>query len=162
VGLPRSVNDSKVLRRCTIYYFADYQGLFNANKGQEGFSPFLLGDKGYPLLSWLMTPPKEGNHNLFEMLYNRKHKQVRFVIENVFGVLKKIFHELQRKIEMHINFAPNYITCCCLLHNLLICHCEIVVEQISIVLDEEDAATQNFITQDSVVAIKDGETSSEQ
>jgi hypothetical protein len=29
-------------------------------------------------------------------------------------------------------------------------------------LDEEVVATQNFITQESVVAIKDGETSSEQ
>jgi hypothetical protein len=109
-----------------------------------------------------MTPPKKGNHNLFEMLYNGKHMQVQFVAKNVFGILKKIFHELQRKIEMHINFSPNYITCCCLLHNLLICHCEIVVEQILIVLDEEVVATQNFITQESVVAIKDGETSSEQ
>ncbi len=33
VGLPRSVNDSRVLRRSTIYYFAQSQGLFNANKG---------------------------------------------------------------------------------------------------------------------------------
>jgi len=75
-----------------------------------------------------MTPPKKGNHNLFEMLYNRKQKQVRSIVENAFGILKKIFHELQGKIEMHINFAPDYITCCCLLHNLLICHHEIDVE----------------------------------
>ncbi len=112
MGLLRSVDDSRVLRRFTIYYFAEFQRLFNVNKGQEGFLPFLLGNKGYPLLSWLMTLPKEGNHNLLEMLYNRKHNQAQSVVENVFGILKKIFHELQRMIEMHINFAPDYITCC--------------------------------------------------
>ncbi len=128
MGLPRSFNDSKVLKRSTIYYFVQSQRLFNANEGHEGFSPFMLRDKRYPLLSWLMTLPREGNYNLLEMLYNRKHKQVQFVVENAFGILKKIFHELQGKIEMHIYFAPNYITCCCLLHNLLICCHEIDVE----------------------------------
>ncbi len=103
MGLLRSVNDFRVLRRSTIYYFVKFQRPFNANKGQESFFPFLLGNKGYPLLSWLITLPKEGNHNLLEMLYKRKHKQARFVVENAFGILKKIFHELQRKIEMHIN-----------------------------------------------------------
>jgi hypothetical protein len=63
---------------------------------------------------------------------------------------------------MHINFAPNSITCCCLLHNLLICHSEIDVEQIVIVLDEGVAIIQNFTTQESVVAIEDGKTFSEQ
>jgi low affinity Fe/Cu permease len=63
---------------------------------------------------------------------------------------------------MQINFAPDYITCCCLLYNLLICSPEIDVEQIVIVLDEEVVATQNFITQGAVVTIEDGKTSSEQ
>jgi hypothetical protein len=94
MGLPGSVNEFRVVRRSTIYYFVQFQGLFNANKSQEGFFPLMLGDKGYPLLFWLMTLPKEGNHNLLKMLYNRKHKQVRSFVENVFGILKKIFHEL--------------------------------------------------------------------
>ncbi len=63
---------------------------------------------------------------------------------------------------MHINFARDYITCCCLLQNLLICSLEIDVEQIVIVLDEEVVATQNFTTQEAIVAIEDGKTSSEQ
>jgi hypothetical protein len=39
---------------------------------------------------------------------------------------------------------------------------KIDVEQILIVLDEKTTATQNFIIQDDVVAIEDGEISSEQ
>jgi hypothetical protein len=26
---------------------------------QDGFPPYLMADKGYPLLSWMMTPFKE-------------------------------------------------------------------------------------------------------
>jgi hypothetical protein len=32
----------------------------------------LLGDKGYPLINWIMTSFKEnGQHSIFELLYNR-------------------------------------------------------------------------------------------
>jgi hypothetical protein len=117
-----------VFRRSTFYYFIQSQGLFSADKGQEGFALFLLGDKRYPILSWLMMSHKEGDHNLLEMLYNRKHKQVQFVVENAFGSLKKTFHELQKKTEMHISFVLDLITCCFLLHNLLLNHHEIDVE----------------------------------
>jgi hypothetical protein len=49
----------------------------------EGFAPYLLGDKGYSLLSWIMTPHKEGQqHSMLELLYNRKHKQGQLVAEN--------------------------------------------------------------------------------
>jgi hypothetical protein len=33
VGLPRSVNDSKNFKRFVTYYFVQFQGFFNANKG---------------------------------------------------------------------------------------------------------------------------------
>lgn len=52
---------------------------------------------------------------------------------------------------MHINFVPDLITCCCLLHKLLIHHREIDVEQILTMLDK--VAT----TQEGITSIKDGE-----
>jgi hypothetical protein len=37
----------------------------------------LLGDKGYSLISWIMTPYKEeGKFSILEFLYTRKHKKV--------------------------------------------------------------------------------------
>jgi hypothetical protein len=51
VGLSERVNDSRMLERFAIYYFVQFQGLFNENKGEECFVSFLLGNKGYPLLS---------------------------------------------------------------------------------------------------------------
>jgi hypothetical protein len=43
--------------------------------GEEGFSLYLLGDKGYLLPLWILTTHKEGQqHFVFEFLYNKKHK----------------------------------------------------------------------------------------
>lgn len=44
-----NVNDSRVLRKFGLYVNVQQQGLFNVDKGRDGFTPYLLGDKGYPL-----------------------------------------------------------------------------------------------------------------
>ncbi len=49
VGLPGSVNDSRMFRSL-IYYFVQFQGLFNVDKGQEGFAPFFVRREGVSLI----------------------------------------------------------------------------------------------------------------
>lgn len=52
----------------------------------------LLGDKGYPLISWIMTPYKEkGKFSILELLYNMKHKRGHSIVEKAFGILKQTF-----------------------------------------------------------------------
>jgi hypothetical protein len=51
-----------------------------------------------------------------ELLYNRKHKRRRPIIENVFSILIFFFKELQ-KYELHVTFLPKVCMCCCMLHN---------------------------------------------
>jgi hypothetical protein len=59
VGFLSNVNNSRVLLRSGLYRKAQYIGLFEIGRAfQNGFSPYLLGDKGYPLISWIMTPYK--------------------------------------------------------------------------------------------------------
>jgi hypothetical protein len=67
--------------------------LFEIGKAsQNGFAPYLVGDKGYPLISWIMMPyNEEGQHLILEFLYNMKHKRDHFVVENAFSILKKTF-----------------------------------------------------------------------
>ena len=121
VGLPRSVNDSRVLRQSGLFRKAtDGRIVEGPAVSQDGFTPYLLGDKGYPLLSWLMTPYREGRHTVLETLYQRKHKRGRSVIEHTFGILKQAFRELQYKSKLHVTFLLDVVTCCCYLHNLLL------------------------------------------
>lgn len=38
---------------------AQYQGLFNMDmQSQNGFNAYFLGDKGYPMLPWIMMSHK--------------------------------------------------------------------------------------------------------
>jgi hypothetical protein len=71
-----------------------------------------LGDKGYPLISWIMMPFKEEmQHSILKLLYHRKHKRGKSIVENVFGILKKTFRKVQ-KSKLHVAFLPDVFTCC--------------------------------------------------
>ncbi|XP_064479300.1 putative nuclease HARBI1 [Ornithodoros turicata] len=53
---------------------------------------FLLGDSGYPLQPWLLTP-LPGDPNTPEARYNRRHKGVRGVVDKYIGLLKSRFRK---------------------------------------------------------------------
>jgi len=84
VCLHGNVNDFKVLKRSTLHKHAQYHGLFEQTKN---LCDFLLGDKGYPLISWIMIPcKKERWHTIVKLLYNRKHKHQRSIVDNYFSM----------------------------------------------------------------------------
>jgi len=54
VGLPCTINELKVLHQFGLYKKVQYNGLFEIEKvSQNGFAPYFLDDKGYPLISWI-------------------------------------------------------------------------------------------------------------
>ncbi len=71
--------------------FQPFKGIVQVEDLIMGFLPYLLGNKGYPLISWIMTFLKKGQHFVLELLYNMKHKWGYSIVENGFGILKKTF-----------------------------------------------------------------------
>lgn len=65
VGMPGSTNDSRMLRQSTVFYHGQHRNLWDNSLTFSGFSPYLLGDSGFPLFSWLMVPHRRvGNLSL--------------------------------------------------------------------------------------------------
>lgn len=121
LGMPRSTNDSRMLKKLSLYNLAMHGNLMDAQHAVDGYTPYLVGNLGYPLLPWLMVP-RRGNDRLSisEALFNKKLRKGRCVVENAFGILKNSFRELLDKSDLHITFILDVILCCAILHNVLL------------------------------------------
>lgn len=104
---PGSVHDSRVWRNSPV---RDIMSQFDG-------SACLLGDSGYGLSPWLITPfkpaqtPRERN-------YNYTHSSDRVIIERCFGQLKKRFPILGNCVRVALNNVPQVIISCAVLHNI--------------------------------------------
>ena len=61
------------------------------------------------------------------------------MVENAFGQLKLTFRELQQKLDLHVSFLHDVVTCCALLYNLLLKQSDKDLVQLLEVLRTEDA-----------------------
>jgi hypothetical protein len=140
VGLPGSVNDSRILKKSGLHCRVVNGGLINDDLPHTGdIPPYILGDKGYPLLPWLLTPFKDDGRQrtYLESLYQEQHSKGRSVIENAFGILKQTWRELLVKTDMKVEFVPDLVSCCCVLHNMILAMAAPDIDYLCGVLEEE-------------------------
>jgi hypothetical protein len=84
---------------------------------------YIIGDEGYPLRPWLLSPypPDVGGLNSIQDNFNYKHMCTRMVVEVAFARLKgawRILHHTMWRPDL--KKLPHLILCCCLLHNIMI------------------------------------------
>ncbi|KAM7307620.1 hypothetical protein ISCGN_011256 [Ixodes scapularis] len=110
VKWPGSTHDSYMWRNCDLY------DQFAAGTGPDGW---LLGDAGYSVQPWLMTPirtPKDQP----EEDYNEALTKTRKVIERTFGILKTRFRCLDKSggvLQYQPKICCRIIVACVVLHN---------------------------------------------
>jgi hypothetical protein len=94
---------------------------FNEFDSHEDIKPYIIENKRYPLLPWLVVPHKQiiVQRSILEALHN-KQLSCDKVVENNFGMLKKTLCELMIKFNLNLHFLPNVVICCCMLHNIII------------------------------------------
>ncbi|XP_065301422.1 putative nuclease HARBI1 [Dermacentor albipictus] len=106
----------------------------------------LLGDSGYPLEPWLLTPvPGHPAGSTPEGLYNKEHTAMRNVVERCIGVLKSRFRCLQhyRTLLYNPDRAATIIAACAALHNIALAAREPAPEEEDDDSDVAPAVQQN-------------------
>ncbi|XP_064482910.1 putative nuclease HARBI1 [Ornithodoros turicata] len=114
---PGSSHDSFIWRKSALH------DLLHGGHVSLGEGGWLLGDSGYPLEPWILTPILGDEPELeaeWVDLYNRVQATARGTIERCFGVLKSRFRCLLRLRALHYNptAAANIIYACAVLHNI--------------------------------------------
>ncbi|KAF0713126.1 putative nuclease HARBI1, partial [Aphis craccivora] len=112
---PGSVNDAYIWNNCQLE--PTLRRIFNH---EPGF--YLLGDSGYPLRAWLMTPLNHYEPNTAEARYNHRFKHVRCLIERCDGLLKMRFRCLLKHRVLHYSplKASKIVNACAVLHNMCV------------------------------------------
>lgn len=125
VGWPGSVHDARVFCNSELYHKV-YNGtlLQGHSRSINGVDVpvFLVGDAGYPLLSWLLKPyPFHSTLSAAQKTFNYRLSRARIVSEIAFGRLKARWRRLLKANEMWPENISEVIAACCVLHNI----CEI-------------------------------------
>ncbi|XP_041423619.1 putative nuclease HARBI1 [Xenopus laevis] len=114
---PGSSHDSFIFRNSHLH------DRLCQGEAQEGW---LLGDNGYQIKPWLITPLLNAETRA-EQRFNKSHKTTRCIIERTFGILKSRFRCLD-KTGGALFYRPEkvclIIFCCCILHNFALVHNE--------------------------------------
>lgn len=114
---PGSTHDAYIWGNSNILNF------FTNLHAQGHTNYYLLGDTGYPLRTWLLTPLEgELPENSPEWNYNAAQKRTRCLIERCNGVLKMRFRCLLKHRVLHYrpSVACRIINSCVVLHNMCI------------------------------------------
>ncbi|XP_048515347.1 putative nuclease HARBI1 [Athalia rosae] len=83
---------------------------------------FLIGDQGYPLEPWLMTPLPNERLGTPRFLYNQDFCSARNCVERLFGVVKSTWRCLSkhRVLQYEPGMAGKIVNACAVLHNMRI------------------------------------------
>ena len=112
VGAPGSCNDARILRCSSIGQHGD-------NIIPRGY--YLLGDSGYPLRRWLLTPYNRMGHlTPIQQHFNTVLSSNRQVVERAFGMLKNRFRMLKVESESLLDSDVDLIISAFALHNYCI------------------------------------------
>ncbi|KAL9978418.1 hypothetical protein ACROYT_G015931 [Oculina patagonica] len=113
-GWPGSVHDSRVLRN---------SGLWHTSANKFLGDTHLLGDGGYPLLRWLITPYRDNGHlTARQQRFNRILSSIRQTVERAIALLKGRWRRLLFLDHLDLELEVKIIIAACVLHNFCLVH----------------------------------------
>lgn len=130
---PGSVHDSRILRQSHL--FADFEG------PRPSVDGVLLGDSGYMLRPWLLTPVLHPATQE-ERRYNFAHSSTRTTIERCIGVAKQRWQCLRVGLRVKPVKACKIIAVCLMLHNRARL---LNIPDVADVADDQDVADEHDV-----------------
>lgn len=112
---------------------------------------FILGDSGYPLKPYLITPFRSNSQNSLHTKFNEVHTKARITVERTIGVLKNTFRCILGARLLHYNpeKASKIINVCCALHNKRIEY-KMKVDEYNLEVDEDDFVLPETMYDDEI------------
>lgn len=136
---PGSVHDSAIWQTSALKRHIEEQ--YNNNPNNRFW---ILGDSGFPIEPWLLTPLQNCAENTPGQRYNKCHKSTRNIIERCFGVLKARFRCLLRHRTLHYmpDMAGKIVYAVAVLHNICIDNNTDLDEEL-VEVDQDDTDDEN-------------------
>jgi hypothetical protein len=106
---PGSVHDSRIFRNSDIYQVL---------KSTQAYGHYLIGDSGYGIAPWLLTPFPSHTTSPSERNYNKIYAKDRVIIERCFGMLKRRFPMMGYVIRVKLSNVSSLIVAAFVLHNI--------------------------------------------
>ncbi|KAH9703184.1 protein ALP1-like [Citrus sinensis] len=124
-GWPGSLTDALVLRNSGFFKLTEEGKRLDGKSLQlsEGIElrEYIIGDTGFPLLPWLLTPYQGKGLSDIEAEYNKRHSATRMVAQMALARLKDVWRIIHGVMWMpDKNRLPRIVLVCCLLHNIVI------------------------------------------
>lgn len=129
---PGSTHDSFIFRNSPVWESFENGEIPNS---------YILGDSGYPLTKWLLTPyltPTTPG----EIRYNSKHKRARSAVERCIGMLKMRFRCLTKPLMFRPERCSKIIVATACLHNYALSNNINLVEE-EYIHEEENGQNQH-------------------
>ncbi|XP_015057278.1 protein ALP1-like isoform X2 [Solanum pennellii] len=124
-GLPGKLNENSVLQSSTLFELCEKGERLNGNKmklsEETELREYMVGDSGYALLPWLLTPYQDKELSESKADFNKRHLATRIVAQRALARLKdvwKMIHGMMWRPDKHK--LPRFILVCCILHNIVI------------------------------------------
>ncbi|XP_053670264.1 uncharacterized protein LOC128720610 [Anopheles nili] len=113
-----ATDDSAVLGDSGLYQHFTGSELPSQNINGNNVKSFIVSETSYPLLPWLVhgyVAPQTAEEETF----NQHLGKARVAVDEAFERLRARFRILHKKIDIDINFVPQILLTCCILHNIM-------------------------------------------
>ncbi|KAJ0487311.1 putative harbinger transposase-derived nuclease domain-containing protein [Helianthus annuus] len=124
-GWPGSLTDEYIFKESAFLELCKDGVRLNGKQRQlsEGneIHEYIVGNSGFPLLKWMLTPYQGDQLGDYEMKFNEMLFKTQMVTNEAFVKLKENWKILKGELwRPDKNRLPLIITACCILHNILI------------------------------------------